>query len=206
MGERVPTFEEMMAGFAEIRAGLERTEKRLEKTAEQSEKTERQMAETAKQMAENDKKFADMREELGNIGHNNGLIAEEIVFHSLEKDMVFAGIKFDFIEHGTEKSRKLPDGKKVKGEYDVVLRNGSSIAIIDVKHRVGIDALTRLTTVQLPRFKQVCPEYKDFKMYLGLGGMSFERGVAEEAHRQGIATLMLSGDAVEINDKDVKAW
>jgi hypothetical protein len=43
-------------------------------------------------------------------------------------------------------------------------------------------------------------------MYLGLGGMTFERGVAEEAHRQGIATLMLSGDAVEIDDKDVKAW
>jgi hypothetical protein len=119
---------------------------------------------------------------------------------------MFAGIKFDFIVHGTEQSRKLPDGKKVNGEYDVVLRNGSSIAIIEVKHRVGIDALTRLTTVQLPRFKQVYPEYKDFKMYLGLGGMTFERGVAEEAHRQGIATLMLSGDAVEIDDKDVKAW
>jgi len=199
MGERVPTFEEMMAGFAEIRAGLAETRAGLEKT-------EKLMAENAKKSAENDDNFAKIREELGNIGHNNGLVAEEIVYHSLEKSMAFAGIKFDFIEHGTEKSRKLPDGKRVKGEYDVVLRNGSSIAIIEVKHRVGIDALTRLTTVQLPRFKQVYPEYKDFKMYLGLGGMSFERGVAEEAHRQGIATLMLSGDAVEINDKDVKAW
>jgi hypothetical protein len=43
-------------------------------------------------------------------------------------------------------------------------------------------------------------------MYLGLGGMSFEKGIAEMAREQGIATLMLSGDAVEINDKDVKAW
>jgi hypothetical protein len=168
--------------------------------------TQKQMAATAKQIAENDEKFANMREELGNIGHNNGLVAEEIVYHSLEKDRVFAGIQFDFIDHGLQPSKKLPDGKKIKGEYDVFLKNGSAVAIIEVKHRVGQEALERLITVQLPRFKLLYPEYKDFKMYLGLGGMSFAKGVAEEAHRQGIATLTLSGDAVEINDKDVKAW
>jgi len=94
----------------------------------------------------------------------------------------------------------------VNGEYDVFLKNGSAVAIIEVKQRVGKKALKHLIDVQLPRFKLFYPEYKDFKMYLSLGGMSFERGVAEEARRQGIATLMLSGDAVEIDDKDVKAW
>jgi len=88
---QVPTFDEIRASIAEttasvakIMAGLEKTEKLM-----------------AKKSAEDDRKFADMRAELGNIGHNNGLVAEEIVFHSLEKDMVFAGIKFDFIDHGT---------------------------------------------------------------------------------------------------------
>jgi hypothetical protein len=192
MSGNIPTVEEIMAMFAETRASIAEIGAGLEKTE--------------KLMAENAKKFADMREELGNIGHNNGLIAEEIVFHSLEKDMVFAGIKFDFIDHGLVRSRKLPDGKKVKGEYDVLLYNGTAVAIIEVKHRVGIEALKRLVEVQLPRFKQVFPQYEDAKMYLGLGGMSFEKGIAEEARKQGIATLMLSGDAVDINDKDVKAW
>jgi hypothetical protein len=192
MGGNVPTVEEIMAMFAES----------AKKSAEIDAKIDRMV----EQMAKNDEKFADMREELGNIGHNNGLVAEEIVFHSLEKDRFFAGIQFDFIERGIERSGALPDGKKVKGEYDVVLYNGSSVAIIEVKQRVGIEALTRLTTVQLPRFRQIFPEYKDFKMYLGLGGMSFEKGIAEMAREQGIATLMLSGNAVEINDKDVKAW
>jgi len=192
MGEKLPTFEEMMAGFAEIRAGF----------AEIRE----MMAENAKKSAENDQKFADMREELGNIGHNNGLVAEEIVYHSLNKNMTFAGIEFDSIDKGFTREKKLPDGRKVKGEYDVILKNGSAIAIIEVKHRVGQEALDRLITVQLPRFKQIFPEYKDFKMYLGLGGMSFEKGIAEKAREQGIATLTLSGDAVEINDANVKAW
>jgi len=177
-------------------------------------------AETAKQMAENAKKSAEidvkidkltvdidkMREELGSIGHNNGLVAEEIVYHSLNKNMTFAGIEFDSIDHGTVRTRKLSDGKKVKGEYDVLLYNGTSVAIIEVKHRVGRDALKRLVEVQLPRFRQIFPEYKDCKMYLGLGGMSFEKDIAEEAQSLGIATLTLSGDAVEIDDKNVKAW
>jgi hypothetical protein len=192
MGGSVPTFEEIMAMFAE--------------SAKRGAETDRMIKELTRNIEKNEKQMADMREELGNVGHNNGLVAEEIVFHSLAKDMVFAGIKFDTVDHGTVRSRKLSDGKKVKGEYDVLLYNGTSVAIIEVKHRVGRDALTRLVEVQLPRFRQIFPEYKDCKMYLGLGGMSFEKGIAEEAHRQGIATLTLSGDAVEIDDKDVKAW
>jgi len=206
MGERAEKFEEMMAGFAEIRASLTETRIGLSEIRAGMEKTEKQMAENAKNAAENDKKFAEMREELGNIGHNNGLVAEEIVYHSLNKNMTFAGIEFDFIDHGTVRTRKLSDGKKVKGEYDVLLYNGTSVAIIEVKHRVGRDALKRLIEVQMPRFRQIFPEYKDCKMYLGLGGMSFEKDIAEEAQSLGIATLTLSGDAVEINDKNVKAW
>jgi len=211
--ELIRSGEEAKRQMAETEKQVAKTEKQMAETERQMAETEkqmaetaRQMAETAKQMAENDNEIAKIHKELGGIGENNGLIAEEIVFHSLEKDKVFAGIKFDSVDHGTVRSRTLPDGKNVKGEYDVLLYNGTSVAIIEVKHRVGKEALKRLVEVQLPRFRQIFPEHKDAKMYLGLGGMSFEKGIAEEARRQGIATLTLSGDAVEINDKDVKAW
>jgi hypothetical protein len=227
MDGNVPTFEEIMAGFAEIRAvqaesakrsaeidakidrlveQAKKTEKLMAENAKKSAETEKLMVENAKRAAEADEKFAKIHKELGGIGENNGLIAEEIVFHSLAKNKIFAGIKFDSVDHGTVRSRRLPDGKDVKGEYDVLLYNGTSVAIIEVKHRVGREALKRLIEVQLPRFRLIFPEYKDRKMYLGLGGMSFEKNIAEEAHSLGIATLTLSGDAVEIDDKNVKAW
>jgi hypothetical protein len=213
MDGKTMTFEEIKALQAEnalaikelLRSG-EETKRQMAETEKQMAETERQMAETERQMAETDRKIANIHKELGGIGENNGLIAEEIVFHSLEKDKIFAGVKFDSINHGTIRSRTLPDGRSVKGEYDVFLENGTSVAIIEVKHRVGKEALKRLIEVQLPRFKQVFPQHKDAKMYLGLGGMSFEKGVAEEARSLGVATLTLSGDAVEINDKDVKTW
>jgi hypothetical protein len=206
MGKKVPTFEEIMAMFAESAKRGAEIDKQLAENAKQLAEIDKQMAETAKQMAETDKKFAKIHKELGGIGENNGLVAEEIVFHSLAKDKIFAGITFDSVDHGTVRSRTLPDGRSVTGEYDVLLENGSAVAIIEVKHRVGQEALKRLVEVQLPRFRQIFPEYKDCKMYLGLGGMSFEKGIAEEARSLGIATLTLSGDAVEIDDKDVKAW
>jgi hypothetical protein len=192
MGERTLTDADIKAMFAVSDAQLAKAVEQVDKTG--------------KQMEETDRKIAEIHKELGNIGKNNGLVAEEIVFHSLAKNKIFAGIMFDSVDHGTVRSRTLPDGRSVTGEYDVLLENGSAVAIIEVKHRVGQEALKRLVEVQLPRFRQIFPEYKDCKMYLGLGGMSFEKGIAEEAHRQGIATLTLSGDAVEINDKDVKAW
>jgi len=192
MGESVMTFEEIRTLQAETAKITAENAVAIKELTQNIEKTEKQIAEIHK--------------ELGNIGKNNGLVAEEIVFHSLAKDKIFAGITFDSVDHGTVRSRTLPDGKNVTGEYDVLLENGSAVAIIEVKHRVGKEALKRLIDVQLPRFRQIFPEYKDCKMYLGLGGMSFEKNIAEEARSLGIATLTLSGDAVEINDKDVKAW
>jgi len=206
MGERTLTDEDIKAMFSESEKWFTRVAEQMEKTERQMAETERQMAETAKKSVANDEKFDKIHKELGNIGHNNGLVAEEIVFHSLAKNKIFAGIKFDTVDHGTVRSKTLPNGKEVKGEYDVLLYNGSAVAIIEVKHRVGKDALKRLIEVQLPRFRQIFPEYKDCKMYLGLGGMSFEKNIAEEAQSLGIATLTLSGDAVEINDANVKAW
>ncbi|GBU23185.1 hypothetical protein R80B4_03101 [Fibrobacteres bacterium R8-0-B4] len=203
MDENIPTFAEIRAIMAESAA----------EHAKQVAEIRAIMAENAKKSAALDaridkltKDIDKMHKDLGGMGNTNGLVAEEIVFHSLEKTMTFAGIKFDSIDHGTVRSHKTPDGKRMTGEYDVVLKNGTSIAIVEVKQRVGMDALESLIDEQLPRFKLVFPEYKDFKIYLGLGGMSFEKGIAKKARNLGIATLTLSGDAVEIDDEGVKAW
>jgi hypothetical protein len=70
----------------------------------------------------------------------------------------------------------------------------------------GRREIDRLIDEQMPRFKLFFPQYKDFKYYLGLCGMSFEDGVEAEALRRGLGTLKPSGDAVEINEVAVKAW
>jgi hypothetical protein len=110
------------------------------------------------------------------------------------------------MEEGVNRKRRLPDGTKIKGEYDLVLYNGTSIALIEAKNRVRKDDLEKLLDVQLPRFKLFYPQYKDYTYYLGLCGMSFEDGVEAEALSRGIATLKPNGESLESNETTVKAW
>jgi len=213
MSNRTLTDEDIKAMFAETNKQMAEaekqfveTQKQFAETQKQFAETEKQMAATAKQMAENDEKFAKMRKEVSGIGDSNGFFAEEAIYESLYENKRFGGIKFGCVSRGMKGAVELPSGEWINGEYDTVLINSTSVAIFEVKYRVRKKDLDRLLTVQLPRFKQIFPMYAAYKVYLGLGGMSFESGVEEEALQSGVGTLKISGEAVIVNDKGVKAW
>jgi hypothetical protein len=144
--------------------------------------------------------------QLSGLSDSAGRAVESLACSFFDSRMTFAGVKFDYVEIGVNRRSKLPDGTRIQGEYDVVLYNGSAIALIEAKNRVRRSDVTKLINEQMPRFKQLFPQYKDFKYYLGLCGMSFEDGVEKEALDMGIGTLKPNGDAVEINETTVKAW
>jgi hypothetical protein len=144
--------------------------------------------------------------QLAGLSDSSGRAVESLAYSFFDSRMTFAGVKFDDMEVGVNRRRKLPDGTRIQGEYDIVLYNGSAIALIEAKNRVRRGDVTKLIDEQLPRFKLFFPQYKDFKFYLGLCGMSFEDGVEKEALDMGIGTLKPNGDAVEINETTVRAW
>jgi hypothetical protein len=144
--------------------------------------------------------------QLAGLSDSSGRAVESLAYSFFDSRMTFAGVKFDDLEAGVNRRKKLPDGTRIQGEYDIVLYNGSAIALIEAKNRVRKGDVTKLIDEQLPRFKLFFPQYKDFKFYLGLCGMSFEDGVEKEALDMGIGTLKPNGDAVEINETTVKAW
>jgi len=199
MGERTLTDEDIKAMFSESGKWLAKVDERLDRIAEQVEKT-------AQQMAANDRKFANMRKEVSGIGDSNGFFAEDAIYDSLYESKRFGGVEFGCVSRGMKGDLDLPNGEHIKGEYDVVLINSTSVAIVEAKYRVRKKDLDRLLTVQLPRFKLIFPMYAAYTVYLGIGGMSFESGVEEEALQNGVGTLKLNGEAVEINDANVKAW
>jgi predicted esterase len=47
---------------------------------------------------ENAKQIKENNNAISGIGHSNGAAAEEMIFNALEKDKIFGGIKFDFID------------------------------------------------------------------------------------------------------------
>ena len=213
MGEKAMTFEEIRAlqesnavALKELIENGKETDKRLAEAEKWLVEAARIMTESAKKSEERDRKFADMRKEVNGIGDSNGFFAEDAIYDSLYESKRFGGVQFGCVSRGMKGDLDLPNGEHIKGEYDVVLINSTSVAIVEAKYRVRKKDLDRLLTVQLPRFKLIFPMYAAYTVYLGIGGMSFESGVEEEALQNGVGTLKLNGEAVVVNDKHVKAW
>ena len=82
---------------------------------------------TDEQMKRNDKMLTEKLDRmgitLGNIGKNQGDVAEEFFFQSLIKDNHLGKIRFDDVVKNMEKHRG-----KIQEEYDLVMTNGDAIA------------------------------------------------------------------------------
>ncbi|MCL1969460.1 MAG: hypothetical protein FWF65_07915, partial [Bacteroidetes bacterium] len=177
---------------------------------------DRRAAENDKMIAENKQKFAEMRAEsrktdrqlnklgrlLGGISNSNGEMAENYFYYAFKADKTFANEKFDEI------ARNLAFKSKDKSaEFDLVLFNGKSAAIIEVKYNAkpeNISVEKLISRVEI--FKILCPNYKNHKIYLGVAAMSFKEGLETELHQAGIATVRQIGKKMVRFDKDVKVF
>ena len=99
-------------------------------------------AETDKQMKKTDEKLKSMGIHLGNISNNQGDIAEEFFYNSLENNPTLAGIDYDFIDKNV--TRKKAD---IEDEYDILLVNGKDIAIIETKYKAHSKDIEKLIVV-----------------------------------------------------------
>ena len=148
----------------------------------------------------------DLRSDINGISESNGQRAENYFFNSLSSKMRFGKYEFDEIEKGRKKIKKMPDGKRLQGEYDVIMYNGNTIALIEIKNRGRSGDITKLIDVQLGNFKIFYPMYADYTFVLGLAADSFEEGVIEEARAKGVGLLMPKGDVVEIIDEHLEVF
>jgi len=163
------------------------------------------LQETNRQMQESnanfDRRMKKLQKMVGGMAYNQGCFAEEYFYNSFEEGQQnFFGEKFDEIE----KNIKLKT-KNLQDEYDIVLYNHAAVAIIEVKYKANTtdipDVLKKAET-----FRILFPDYKDFKIYLGLASMSFYPELEQECINQGIAVIKQVGDTVVINDKHLKVF
>jgi hypothetical protein len=194
------------AQIAATDAQIAATDAQIAETEAQIAETEAQIAKTDAQIAKTEAQLAATSAELSGVGITNGMLTEDLIYNALCDTMTFGGAVFDDIDRSIRRKRKSPDGQKIRGEFDVALYNCNAIALIDIKYRARIGDIDYLINTQLPKFRMFFPQYKNYKTYLGLGGLAFEEGVEAAALQMGIGTLKLNGEAVEVNDGNVKAW
>ncbi|MCL2064903.1 MAG: hypothetical protein FWG98_11120 [Candidatus Cloacimonetes bacterium] len=198
--------------ITEINATLDRIvrdrEKEAEKTRKEADERMRKldllMASMTAQVEKTSKGIAELRAETRGISESNGMLSEAYFYSSLLNTMSFWGVDFDQIDKSVTRSRKLPDGTKIRGEYDVVLYNGDTIGLIEIKFRARTGHAEDLINRKISIFKQLFPEYSKHKFLLGLGGLSFEDGVEIDAINRGIGILKIKGENIEILDNHIK--
>ena len=78
-----------------------------------------------------DDKLNRLSELYGGVSSNQGSAAEEFFFNSLSANPEVGGIKFDRVTPNV-----MPATKTKQGEFDIVMVNGNSVAVIEVKYKV----------------------------------------------------------------------
>ena len=147
------------------------------------------------------KRMKKIDETLGAWANNQGAFAEDYFFNSFENGKRnFFGEPFDRIEKNLK-----PLDYVIKDEYDIVMVNGKSVAIIEVKytaHEHNIPQVIR----KVETFRANYPNYARHKIFLGLASLSFYPIVEQECTKNGIAIVKLVGDTVVINDAHLRAY
>jgi hypothetical protein len=148
-----------------------------------------------------DKRIKAVTEQMGGMCNSEGASEEELFATSLAKKMTFAGQRYDAIEYNLKKK-----AAGLEDEFDVVLSNGSSVAVIEVKYKACQADVVQLTTKKVANFRTLYPLYKDYKVYLGIGSMSFDDRVIEKAKELGVGLLRQQGNSIETESAYVRAY
>jgi tRNA uridine 5-carbamoylmethylation protein Kti12 len=149
-----------------------------------------------------DREWKAFKKEMGGIGNNNGELAEEYFFNTFRKDKTFANEKFERVLRN-----RMIKNCEWDAEFDIVMFNDKSAAIIEVKYRATKENITigKLLSRVEP-FKALFPHCKNHNIYLGVAAMSFHKDVAWRLQRAGIATIHQVGKKMVVYNETLKAF
>ena len=183
------TFESMWKLFRE-------SERQRQESAA---KFDHEIAEISKQQAETGRKIDKLNETVNGMSKSDGLFAEEYFFNAFENGKrTFEGETFDEITKNLK-------GTKSRDEYDIVLINGKSVGIIEVKYRGRMDVIPKIIN-KTTTFRANYPKFQHHRIFLALASMMFNQRLEDECKENGIAIIRQAGDTVVINGEHLKAY
>ena len=89
----------------------------------------------------------------GNIGQTQGAVVAEFFFNSLQAKPVLGGVRYDDVFSNV---RNISG--KLRSAYDVVMVNGKSVALIEVKYAVHPEDIAK-TLLGINNYRTFFPQY-----------------------------------------------
>ena len=158
--------------------------------------TDKQIQETNKQMKKTDEQIKALSRNIDGVNKSIGLEAEEFFYSSLKENPSIANINFDYVYQNSKR-----DFKGETQEIDILLENGSSVGVVEVKNRVSQKSIDQLDKI-MDRFDYFHPLYKDYKVIGAIAGKIFPKHLQEQTLKKGYSVIMQQGKHIEqINPK-----
>ena len=194
-------IKELSLSIKESRAEFK--QEMIESRAEFKQEMTESRAEFDRRSADFDRRMKNLDEMIGGVSNSNGMFAEEFFFNALEMgDKHLFG---EFFDECYSLVKRYNKGAQKKSEHDILLVNGKSVAIVEVKYKARKEDIQKIIN-RLPNFRELFPEYKKHRIFLGLAAMSFDKGVEDESIKEGIAIVKQIGDTVVISDENMKTF
>jgi len=198
---KTDTFETVLASLKENYKNLKEDREHFKELRESQKETDRLIKETDRQMKDTDRRMKKLEKTLGEWANNQGAFAEDYFFNSFEDGKQnFFGEEFDDIDKNVKGIKK-----GYKDEYDILLINGKSLGIIEVKFKAHINDVPKILR-KAETFRVNFPDYEKHQVYLGLATLAFYSELEQECIDKGIAIIKQVGDTVVINDAHLKVF
>ena len=174
---------------------LEENQKGFKELKESQIKTDEQIQELKEVQKETSKAVKKVSRLFGISENKQAAIIEDVFHNSLIKTMTVNGVQYNYID----KNIKMKEGKKEIGELDIILYNGRTIALIEVKTKAHPNDLILLYKL-LENYRKKHPTDQR-EIFLYYASFCFTSQIEQEASKKGIGLLTVQGDTIEsLND------
>ena len=181
-------FAETNKAIAELAESQKKTDAAIDRLAARQEKTDAQLAKTDAQLSRLAAKMDKMNSMYGGLSNNVGEATEELFFNMLSDEPVLNGIHFDEVQRNWHNMVG-----KCQDEYDIVMKNGLSIFILESKFKASSSNVEKLLTTKQQNFNILFPEYKDYDQHWGLAATIIDKKVKDMAVNNGLTVLQYKG-------------
>jgi hypothetical protein len=179
------------------------TEQAIKELRESQKETDRLFKETDLKINKLTENVKNLNNDIGGMENSTGLFAEQYFLNCFKKgNKTFFGEHFDQIKknvHGGKPRTEFHD------EYDIVLYNSKTIAIIETKFRARTFHVDD-TVDKVKTFRMNFPQFANHQFYLALASMSFDKNVEKKCNDKGIAIVKQEGNMVMIVDDKLTVY
>ena len=193
------TIEEIQKNILLLQEQTEAIKKETEAIKKESEAIKKETEAIKKAHVTSSKK---LESTMNNLGFNIGMGVEEMFLNGLKDNPTLNGIHF---ENVYDNVKIINEKGNDATEIDILMLNGTSVGLIETKHRFNKEDLQKFIEKQFPMFKKYGGTSLRENIYLYIAGLSFDKDVILNAKKAGVGVLHLKNDIIKV-EGEVRAF